>query len=477
MRLMAAMDDCANPVIDEAAPMEVERPRRFSRRRIILLAACALVATTGWTGYRLWGMASGMRLARRAIENDEWQTAREHLSGYLRLHPDDAEAHLLMAEAFIKDDDGSTRESAQNAIGHLQRIDADSPLAATARLQEARLTLLILLQPARAERLLRESLDLRPDSYEANVLLWKLHDLTGRHIASREFFWRAYELSPESERPARLRDWFLSEFYPETSSAEFHRALRVARVGKIPASINLLVQFRESEPEATFVHAALARYYLDLGARESSVELLKEAPDLNVAMQDPFYAAVLMETLVHLGEFEKATASFEKFPEPRSGFLYWRCEGLYQQYVRKDAAAALVAYERALADWCGKFDWETMVRMSECLRKLGRPDDAARLQSRFEHLTKDVLTQEKTDQLRDELRNLTNPDVAAHMRDLYREFDLSEEGDAWETHRQNLMRPRSSRHSGGMEMSAPTGSDKAFGVTTSHLDLHERTEP
>jgi tetratricopeptide (TPR) repeat protein len=476
---MASMGELANQGIAETGPAAVEKPRqrRFSRRRIFYVAACAALAAIGWTGYRLWMMESGVQFAQREIENDDWQLAREYLSGYLKLHPDDAEAHLLMAEAFVKDDDGDSRDSTQNAIRHLQRIEAGSPLAAAARLQEARLTLLILLQPARAEQLLRESLDLRPDSYEANVLLWKLFDLTGRHGASHEFFWRAYKLSPESEHPARLRDWFLSEFYPETSNAEFHRALGVTRVGKIPVSINLLVRFRESEPEAAFVHAALARYYLEQGARGSSVELLKEAPDLGAAMHDPFYVTVLFETLLDLGEFDKAESCFDKFPEPRSGYLFWRCQGMLQQYIRDDAAAAVDSYSQSLADRSGKFDWEMMVRMSECLRKLGRLDEAARLQSRFEHLTKNVLTQEKTDRLRDELRDLENPDIASQLRDLYREFDLSEEGDAWESHRLSLMRSRPSSLQSGMEMLSPKGSDRASDVTASRLDLNERKRP
>lgn len=419
----------------------VAEPQRAaaSSRRALVLVVCGIVAVAIVAGWR-WSITTGLKRAEFAVDRGDWEAAREHLTAYLAWYPADSTAHMLMAEVLVKGDEGESGEFIPQAIHHLQLVEADSPLAATARLQEARLSLLILQQPSRAEMLLRESLRLDPDAYDANLLMWKLLDLTGRHIISGEFFWRVYELSPESERALRLRDWFFAEFYPETANESFHLAIGATRIGDIPASLDLLVKFSESDPAATSVHAALAAYYLERGRPKSSLELLKAAPDMERAMEDPFYVSVLFEALVDLGEFPKATTCFEQFPEPRDGYLFSRSEGIYRQHVLGDAEGAARAYRAALSNWSAKFDWSLMTRLSECLRKMGQVDEAEKMQSRIKYLTTKVLTIANTSGLRDRLSNLRDPVVAGEVRDLYREFGLTREADAWEEHRLKLAR-------------------------------------
>jgi thioredoxin-like negative regulator of GroEL len=406
----------------------------------VLATTCILVAVAGISAYSFWMKACGFKLAQQAAGVGNWSTVRRHLSEYLDLYPSDQEARLLMAEAIVKRDIGDPRKSAEQAIVHLQKIHGKSLRAATARLQEARLSFLILQQPARAERLLHESLTVAPDSFDANYLLWKLLDLTGRHIISAEYFWKVYELTPQSERGERLREWYLAEFYPETANESFLTAFGATAVGKIPASVNLLVKFRESEPQAGCVHAALAKYYLENGKPGSAMDLLKESPDLSQSMQDPFFVAILFETLIELGEFEKARKCFQQYPEPHTGYLFWRTEGIFRQHVVNDAAAAVSSYEQCLTTWPAKFDWNVMVRLSDCLRKAGRRDDAENLKSRVTRLTTEELTIEKTSQLRDGLRKLNDSEIVSEVRDLYRTLGLEAESNAWEEYRRDLSR-------------------------------------
>lgn len=428
-----------NPVIDSQS-IDRERSALYSRRRKLVLCGAVLLVATGSAGYWIWFSESGLERGRLAADRHDWGEVRKHLEGYLQRHPDDAPARLLLAEACVKDDAGDPRESVERAIGHLRQIGDGSPLAAQARLQEARLTLLILMKPARAERLLRRSLELEADSYEANLLMWKLLDLTGRHIASRDYFWRVYEMSPNSERGLRLRDWFFSEFFPETANAHFHSVFGAKRGDKIPASINLLAKFRESEPDAVCVHAALAAYYLDTGNRNSSLELLKEAPNLQEAMRDPLYVSVLFETLVDLGELQKAKSCFENWPRPHSGYLYWRAAGIFQQDVLNDPSRAVVNFKKSLSTWPAKFDWKLMMRLSGCLRKIDRSGEAERIRSRVEYLTTRVLTNGYTRRLRKRLGGLSDPSVAAELVNFYREFGLVKEAEAWKNYRQRLLR-------------------------------------
>lgn len=408
--------------------------RRILRRGLVVLVIALLA---GWIGSGYWSIGSRLKRGQRAIDRGEWRQSQELLTEYLKRHPDDPAAHLLIAESLVKDPHGG-RDYVDRAIGHLRQITDDSPLAARARLQEARLTFLILRRPAQAERLLQQSLNLEPDSLEATVLMWRLLDATGRHIMSREYFWKAFRLTDESGRPSLLRDWFLAEFDPEQANAEVHRAVGAVAKPKIPVSLNSWVMFRENEPEANFLHAAIAGYYLERGKPESSLELLKESPNLSEAMTDPFFVAVLFEALVDLGELEKARACFERFPEPHTDYLYWSSKGVFDHLVEGDAKSGIKSYKRALEEWPAKYDWSLMTKLSDALRKAGQIEEASEFQERVNRLTTEILTKANIGQLHDRLGNLDDPIVAREVSNLYTDLGLKEEAAAWSQHQQTL---------------------------------------
>ena len=413
----------------KAARAGVLRRYRFG------LVTLVVLLLGGWFGYGHWSIESGLKRGQKAVDRGKWKQSQEILSAYLRRNPDDAAAHLLIAESLIKDPHGG-RDYVDRAIGHLRRITDDSPQAARARLQEARLTFLILRKPAQAERLLQQSLSLEPDSLETTLLMWRLLDATGRHIISREYFWKAFTLTDESGRPSLLRDWFLAEFDPEQANAEVHRA--VGAVAKPSVSLNSWVRFRESEPEANFLHAAIAGYYLERGNPESSLELLKESTNLSEAMTDPFFVAVLFESLVDLGELEKARACFERFPEPHTDYLYWSSKGIFDHQVVGDAKSGIKSYKKALDKWPAKYDWSLMTKLSDALRKTGQIEEASAFQERVKRLTLEILTKENIGKLHAKLQNLQDPIVAGEVCDLYTELGLKEEAAAWSRHQQSL---------------------------------------
>ncbi len=425
----------AEPTLSQIESSQSTR-RAAWLRSLSLLLLIAVIG--GLAAFSFSPRVSSLDSAKRNVIRANWKEARSEILNHLKQFPDDAEAHLLMAELIVKSNAIAPVESAKTASEHLQKIAGSDPLAAKARLQEARLSLLILEQPAKAERLLRESISLAPDSFEANFLMWKLLDLTGRHVVSDPYFWKCYELSPESERPERLHEWFLSEFYPEIANDSFYAAFQIDSIGKVPASINLLARFREQEPTASFVYAALARFYLDNGKLPSSLEILKEYPDLSKAMQDQFYVSVLFETLVEFGELEKARSCFDQFPEPRSGFTFCRCEGIFFQQVVGDSKAAATSFEKALATWPAKFDWGMMMKLAECYRVSGRNEESTELMARVKQITSTVLTTERTSRLRTELQDLSNPHAASEAASLYRELGLVQEANAWEIIRERF---------------------------------------
>ena len=402
---------------------------RFGRWRLVGVLLLVMIAAT----FFWWrdSIQQDLKKATQAAARGSWELVVNHLNRYLRYHPDDADSQLLIAEAYIRSDDGEYRENVRRAVFHLQQVKANSELAARARLQEGRLSLLLLKEPGTAERLIKESLRLQSDSLEANLLMWQLLDVTGRHVLSDPYFWQAFELSSPSQRGILLGDWFLSEFYPEQLHAELFRQMGVTAVGKIPASVNLLVHFREAEPDAHFLHAALANYYHDLGNLAGTMDLLKESPDVPAAMTDPFFVSVLLEALIDLGEFKKAEDCFKEFPLPHEGYLYWRSESMYLDFVQHDSAASVQSLRKALATPPGKFDWGLMTRLSVCLQKTGAIEESDQIQKRIDTLTREVLTVEDTSLLRNLLRDIRQSGVAEKFAHFYGKFGLEREVSAW----------------------------------------------
>lgn len=414
----------------------VARKGWLTRDRFQLVTLVVLLLG-GWFGYVYWSFESGLTRGQKAVDGRKWKQSQEILSEYLQRNPLDAAAHLLIAESLIRDPSGG-RDHVDRAIGHLRQITDDSAEAARARLQEARLTFLILRKPAQAERLLQQSLSLQSDSLEATLLMWRLLDVTGRHINSREYFWKAYSLTGEEDQPSLLREWFLAEFFPEKANAEVHQRLGAVAKPQIPASLNTWVRLRESEPEANFLHAAIAGYYLERGKPKSSLELLKESPNLAEAMNDPFFVAMLFESLVNLGELKKARACFEQFPEPHTDYLYWSSKGVFEHLVEGDAKSGINSYKKALEAWPAKYDWSLMTKLSDALRKTGQIDEASSLQERVRHITTRILTKANIGQLHDKLQDLQDPIVAGEVCDLYTELGLQQEAAAWSRHQKKL---------------------------------------
>ena len=410
------------------------------KRRLVFLLALVCVMTLAIGGGWIWMLHTGLARARQHMARKEWSDARTQLSRYFRLYPADAEAHLLMAESYVKDETDTEGGHIDHALSHLQTIPNDSEFAAKARLQEARLRFLIRFQPTKAEALLRKSLQLDGESFEANYLMWKLADLSGRHYLSRPYFWKVYDLSPADQKAIRLREWFLSEFFPESANADYDRLMGVVATKTLPVVIVRFLKFREAEPESPVNHAVLAWYFVDSKDPKSAVKLLEMASDLEVAMANPLYVSVLFEALLDLGEFDKATACFRSWPKPRTGYDYWRCQGLWNQLIRKDDRAAVVCFEKALKTPQGPLDWPTMSRLADSLSRIGRSREAKAVRNRIDRLTKTVLTPDTISSIRKTLQNIRNIDTARKVRDFYGKLGLKRESRAWEQHRQRLLK-------------------------------------
>lgn len=407
--------------------------------RLILVLLAAGGALLGWEVIRA---ERGRSAAAQAIRHEDWPKARNELLRYLRLHPADALSRMMLAETFASDDSINGDQSAAMAIDHLQQIPDTSPLGARARTQEARLRFLVLNQPIRGERLLRRALELDPQSFDSNYLLWKLLDVSGRMHLAEPFVWTAMERCPVAERPLRMREWYQTEFNPAAGAAPLDEKMGFrgpqGESYLIP-ELRRLQRFRFAEPDSAIAAAALSRMFLRQGIRAKAQEFLESARSVAGAFDDPYYVASWIALWMDLGEFERAEELFVRWPGEHSGYEYWKWEGIICDEVRHDDQGAVAALEKAGAVWPGTLDWQLLFRKAHCLvrMKSSVQADAARAQaSSIEHM----MDPEIQRSVRQALNHIDDPEQVTVVVDFYRRLGRPRETDFWENHRSELAR-------------------------------------
>lgn len=369
----------------------------------------------------------------RHVARGEWGPARDEIRRYLRLHPRDVDARVMLAEAFGRDDALNAETAARNAIAQLLYVPDESALGAKARTQEGRLRFLIFNQPAQAERLFRRAIELDARNYDAHYMLWKLLELTGRVHLTEDVFWRVYDLSPENEQHLRLREWFLSEFSPRSETAPFDEKmgfLEESEKATVLVDYKRLTQFQDAEPESPVFGTAIARLYWREGLRDRAREVLDEVETLETAYDDAYYVATRVGLLLDFGEFQEAGACFNRWPEPKTGFEYWKWKAILLDEMGHDDNAALVALDEALSVWPGCMDWQLMVRKAHCLNRLGlrrEAENVRRIADRFGQL----MRPDRIVQLRKVLMTMDDSAGIRSVVDFYQGLGRVREADEW----------------------------------------------
>jgi thioredoxin-like negative regulator of GroEL len=384
----------------------------------------------------LWVAASrGLATAEGLARHGLWEDVHAPITRYLWLFPDDPRANLLAAEALVKDDSLPLVKRITESLGCLARIPDDSSGAVAARIAEARVKLFLRYEPIAASRSLERAIQLDPSALELRLLLWKLLELTGRAEEAEDTFWASYELSPDAEKPRRLREWYVSQFFPLTSTAEIDRLMgfrTTASEAGTAVEMKRFQRFRLAEPAEPVPHAALAEFFLRENEPELAFEVLDEAAGQipQVQQTNPFILGVVVETLLELGETEPARETFERWPQPASGRRYALVKGRVLQEAAEDAGAAAEAYREALSTWPGEIDWRTMNRLAGCLARVGDTEGAA-AERQLVQQVQDRIPQDRLQALLDGLGTPDDPLVADAMADFYREIGRPREADAW----------------------------------------------
>lgn len=369
--------------------------------------------------------------AERLLARGEHLQATKRLRRYLQLYRGDDRARLLLAEATVANDDRPAEDAARDALAQLNRISDSSPRAAEARTRAGRLLFLILLRPGEAERLFRRAIELAPDALDPQLMLWNLLNVTGRFHLTYPVFWRLYDLTAENDKPFRLRDWYLSEFGRGSAFAELDRKIGVLARQDKPSLISeydRLRHIRAAEPDWPAGMAALARLLRGEGQKDVACEVLQSAgPE---AERDPFFLATRIELAMDAGEFDEASALFDRWPEPHDGYEYWMWRGTIADEVRRDDAEAIVSYEKALHAPLGDTDWQLMNRLAHCLLRAGRAADAAVTRERASQREK-LMERELHQELRKAFVDLRQPRSIREIIDFYRRLGRDREVAEW----------------------------------------------
>lgn len=401
----------------------------MKRRHYVFLLALLLLIAAG--GRVIWLRQLPDR-AVRLIAGRKLADAQRLLKTYLSSHPADSRVRLLLAEAYALDDNSET--AVADALAQLQLIPAPAAEAADARFREGQLQFLLLHHPAAAERLLRESVRLKPEFLPAQTLLWKLLEVTGRQPQAAEQFWHVYELNPESERASRLREAYLSEFSPGSASAELDRNWGVLGPEELPNSDSELRRFEmfiKDEPEASLGYAAAVLWCVQNHKIEQAAEFLARAKKLADAAQTPLMSAAAISVALEQGQFSAAAELLDQWPEPRAGYDFFKYQGTILDEVRRDIPAAVTAYRAAIQAETGDAEWTTQNRLVHCLHKLGDHAAAEALQKQAK-IVEELMEAPVHQRIRNGLINLRDPRGLQPVLELYQALGRQRAVTAWQ---------------------------------------------
>lgn len=398
-----------------------------------LMPAIMFISAAIWLTVDRMTAVKSLERAKTFLKQRRDVEAEQQLERYLKTFPGDHEAILMWAQAVVGGDSRTPWQAATLATERLQLIPDDSEFGGEARMREGRLTLLILRQADRAEKLLVRSTGLDAKLLDSHYLLWKLFDMTERFQFSETHFWRTFELTPESGQAERLREWYVSQFSPTAANAELDRHMGFLKIDELPSEetdITRLEEFYSSEPQSPMVVAAMGQWYLRNRQREDALQVLKGISPESGAMKLPFYVSTLVSVLLDLGSLEEARTVFQEWPHPGYGYDYWIAAGRIRDLADRNNEAAIKAYDRALAIWPGQVDWPTMHRKSQCLARQGNKAaaDTMREQSRSIEL---MMEPDVHQRLRAAMADLENPSTAAQMSEFYAKIRRDREAAEW----------------------------------------------
>jgi len=335
------------------------RPRQW----ILIVVTAVLfggpIATLGI--WRALGPTLSLNEVRALARARQFDQAQALLSRYLRAHPKNARAHLLMAEITTE----PTHAQPEIALDHLGKIRPDTSKQAAlvkffegkARYQQGRYDL--------AETCWAEALRLDPIVPEAGWALVDLLDKEGRTEEAHRLGMRLHQVEPDPRDRVRIL-LEMSRIDLETpdplSQVQLFEPLVKEHPGNFPLSVTLglaLTRANRSEEGLQVLHDALSRH--------------PDSPEAWDAWLTGLYQA---------SEAEKLAQEFDHLPKELAGDpRFAKHEGMISQFAR-DWPRAVRADLRAFA--FEPFNWGVCYRLRFVLRQAGNTAEFERIDRIYE---------------------------------------------------------------------------------------------
>lgn len=401
------------------------------KRRVVIILLGLLMLSMISAGAGFFWLQRLPNQAQRLIAGRKFSEARQVLQTYLTWYRTDSRARLLLAEAYALDD--TLPSSADDALAQLEQISNLVPESADARFREGQLRFLIQHRPAAAERLLRVSLRLRPDFLPANILMWKLLDVTGRQPEAAALFWKVHQLSPLADRPVRLREAYLSEFSPGAASAELDRNWGILGPDELPSPASeyrRYEMFMQAEPHEVLGYSAAMLWCIRHNKIEQASQLLAVALKSEDYTREHLFYAAMTSLMLEKGLFAEAEKVFNAWPHPHEGYEFFKYQGTILDEVQHDISGAVTAYRAAIQAETGDAEWTTQNRLAHCLHKLGEHAAAETVQKQAK-IVEQLMEPKVHQRIRDGLVDLQNPAGLQPVLELYQALGRERMVDAW----------------------------------------------
>jgi predicted Zn-dependent protease len=331
------------------------------------LGLALLLALLGWAGYRARGYFTArahLRAARQALDRREWSEAHEHLEACLRAWPDSPAAHLLAARALRRLEVLDDAEEHLDACRRLQGGETQAIKVERALLRVHRGDL------AGAEDFLRGCVDRDdPDAVEILDVLSAALILDDRVPEAQRCLDDAVRRQPENfalqvrrAQTAQSQAWYTVavdslqkalDLRPDAHHVRLPLAQNLITLGRYPEALEHLEHLREHQPDNPAVVFARARCLALKGSKAQAAKLLD-----GLLAREPGNRSTLAER-------------------------GWLC-------LELDRPAQAEGYLRR-AEALGPPDQTILTRLSNCLRLLGKHDEARRYREEADRLRADNL--------------------------------------------------------------------------------------
>jgi tetratricopeptide (TPR) repeat protein len=339
--------------------------RRHPRQTVAgLLVLAALFGWAGYWGHGTWTARAHLREAQQALERRAWPEARRHLDDCLRLWPDSPEAHRLAARAARRLDILNEAERHLDTSERLQGGETQATRVERALLRVHRDDL------EGAEDFLRRCVaEDDPDAVEIldvlSAVLILDHRLPEAHQCLDDLLRRRpndFDMLVRRAWTAQSQAWFsvavesrqqALQLRPDADGVRLALVENLLTLGRFPEAREQLAILREQAPNHPDVLFALARCLAEQGDKDQAVELLDR-----LLAREPNNPAVL-------GERGRLCLDRDR-PEEAV------------DYLRR--AQVLAPSDQVL-----------LMRLSDCLRLLGKPDEARPFREQAERLQADRL--------------------------------------------------------------------------------------